>query len=346
MRPSYLKLHADGGLLKLARQSKDLLKSCAICPRKCGINRLKGERGFCKTAGIARVYNYMPHFGEEPAISGQRGSGTIFFCGCNMACVYCQNYKFSQLDINKNTAPPVIGTKKNPQIKLGKIVTEQELAQFMIELQKQGCNNINLVTPTHVMPQIINALLIAADQGLRLPLVYNTSGYELPEVIRLLKDIVDIFLVDMRYGGDEASLKYSNAPDYPRYNQAAIISMHQQVGVAQINKQGLITKGLIIRHLILPHNLAQTDKILRFIAREISCETYISLMSQYLPCYKADKFPELSRRISHKEYVQAQQVMSQLGLLNGWLQDSRGLVRFAGTNICPMNKVDKTKTGQ
>ena len=314
MYPSYLELYKRGELRKRIKQAYSLLESCSLCPRKCGVNRAKDKKGFCKTGYLARIYSYMPHFGEEPSISGHRGSGTIFFSGCNMACVYCQNYKFSQLNG-------------------GREVESEELALTMLELQKSSCHNINLVTPTHVMPQILQALSLAIPKGLNLPLVYNTSGYELSEVIKLLNGIVDIFLPDMRYAEDEISIKYSSAPDYPEYNRAAVKEMHQQVGIAQIDKQGLINRGLIIRHLVLPDNISGTARTMHFIAQEISSQTYISLMRQYFPCYKADKFPEIFRRVSRQEYTQAKQILLKFGLYNGWFQESEDSARFAGTKI-------------
>ncbi|MBL7130878.1 MAG: 4Fe-4S cluster-binding domain-containing protein [Candidatus Omnitrophica bacterium] len=316
MYPSYLEAYTNGRLNKKIEEAFSLLESCSLCPRKCGINRMGDEKGFCQTGKLARVFSFMPHYGEEPVISGLRGSGTIFFSGCNMACVYCQNYEFSQTSK---------GTEVDP-------VT---LAKFMIKLQELKCHNINLVTPTHVMPQILKALSIAISRGLRLPLVYNTGGYELPEVIRLLEGIVDIFLPDMRYADNEAALRYSNAKNYPEYNQAALREMYKQVGTAQIDEQDLIKRGLIIRHLVLPNNIAATRKIMRFIAQKISPQTYISLMSQYFPCYKAAQFPELSRRISEEEYKTAEEAMLETGLQNGWIQQGRGLECFAGTNIKP-----------
>ncbi len=195
MYPNYLELYKKGELIKRVQHANDLLKSCMLCPRKCGINRFEDNKGFCQTGARARVYSYVPHFGEEPPISGHYGSGTIFFSGCNMACVYCQNYKFSQ---------------ENE----GREVEAGELAQFMLELQELGCHNINLVTPTHVMPQILTALSLAIPKGLKLPLVYNTSGYELPGIINLLQGIIDIFLPDMRYAENKMSISYSHAPHY------------------------------------------------------------------------------------------------------------------------------------
>lgn len=318
MFPSYLELHRNGGLRKRIQEAQSLLESCCLCPRKCGVNRIKDKKGFCRTGSRARVYSYGPHSGEEPPISGQRGSGTIFFSGCNMSCVYCQNYKFSQL---------------NPE---DKEMESEELAQLMLELQKSGCHNINLVTPTHILPQILEALSLAISGGLRLPLVYNTSGYELPEVISLLDRIVDIFLPDMRYADNEMSERYSKTLYYPESNRAAIIRMYQQVGNAQINQQGLIEKGLIIRHLVLPDNIAGTEKIMNFIAQEVSISTHISLMSQYLPCYKAGEFPEINRRISEQEYTQAEEDMLKSGLYNGWGQETKGSEEFSGEKLFPI----------
>ncbi|MDD2752856.1 MAG: radical SAM protein [Candidatus Omnitrophica bacterium] len=317
-QPIYLKSYENGKLKEACKKAFSLLESCTICPRKCKANRINDELGFCKTGKNAQVYSFLPHQGEEPPISGDNGSGTIFFSHCNMHCVYCQNYKFSQMEAGKETDP-------------------KELAKIMLQLQTLGCHNINLVTPTHVMPQILKALLIAISTGLKIPLCYNTSGYELPEIISLLDGIIDIYLADLRYADAEVALKYSNAPDYPRYSQLALKEMYRQVGIPKLNQQGLIERGLIIRHLVLPNNLSGTKEIMRFIAKELSPETYISLMSQYLPCHKANEFPELSRRISSEEYKQAKKIMHQYGLENGWTQDEHGLERLAGINIKPMH---------
>ncbi|MFH0913192.1 MAG: radical SAM protein [Candidatus Omnitrophota bacterium] len=261
----------------------------------------------------------MPHHGEEPPISGHRGSGTVFFSSCNMACVYCQNYKFSQLDE-------------------GREVELKELADFMLQLQGMDCHNINLVTPTHILPQILKALKIAIEKGLNIPLVYNTAGYELPGIIKLLDGIVDIYLTDSRYADNDIAIKYSSAPDYPKFNQAALKEMHRQVGIARIDSQGLIKNGVIVRHLVLPNNIAGTDKIMQFIASQLSPDSYISLMSQYSPYYKAEDSKELSRRVSDQEYEDAKTIMEKYGLYNGWTQQSHGLERFAGVNIKPTLK--------
>ncbi|MBI4982497.1 MAG: radical SAM protein [Candidatus Omnitrophica bacterium] len=298
----------------LAKKSIQLLESCCICPRKCRVNRLKNNTGFCRTGLKPKVYSFMSHNGEEPPISGTNGSGTIFFSECNMACAYCQNYKFSQKGE-------------------GREVDFSELAQFMLELQSLDCHNINLVTPTHVVPQILVALNIAVSKGLKIPLIYNSSGYELPQTIKMLEGIIDVYLVDMRYADKKASLKYSDAPDYPKYNQESVIEMQRQVGVAEFDNNDIIKKGLIIRHLVLPNNISGTRKIMKFIAEKISTETYISLMSQYAPYYKAQQISEISRRITSEEYEEAKKIMDEFGLYNGWTQDSHGLEHLAGVHI-------------
>jgi len=322
--PSYLESFHNESLSSLIEKAFGLLESCTICPRKCKVNRLKGEVGFCKTALRPKVYSFMPHHGEEPPISGSQGSGTIFFSCCNMSCLYCQNYEFSQLG-------------------KGREVDFEELAGFMLNLQKMGCHNINLVTPTHVMPQILKSLQIAASGGLKIPLVYNTGGYELAQAIGMLRGIVDIYLADMRYGDAQSAQKYSAALDYPRYNRESVKEMHRQVGIAKFDSEGIIKKGLIIRHLVLPGGISGTQKVMKYISEEVSKDTYISLMSQYTPYYRANEFPELSRRIYYHEYEQAQAIMEELGLCNGWIQEAGGLERFAGVHIKPnLNKENDT----
>lgn len=314
--PAYLDAFKSNKLKKAAEQLFDSLKSCVICPRKCKVNRLKNRTGFCKTGKLAKVYSFMCHHGEEPPVSGSKGSGAIFFSHCNMGCVYCQNYEFSQKGA-------------------GREYTFDELAGLMLKLQGLGCHNINLVTPTHVLPQILLSLELAIPQGLKIPLVYNTGGYELAETIKLLDGIVDIYLPDMRYADSAVSLKLSLASDYPKYNQEAVKEMHRQVGTAEFDAAGLIRRGLIIRHLVLPNQLSGTDKIMRFIAKEISEDTYISLMSQYLPYHLASGYPEISRRLKKEEYAEAKKILEQHNLFNGWIQESYGSERFAGVNIKP-----------
>lgn len=312
--PSYLGSFQNGRLDKVIEELNQRLGSCSICPRGCKVNRLKGETGFCKTGSLAKVYNFMSHHGEEPPISGTKGSGTIFFSNCNMGCIYCQNYEFSQLG-------------------QGREVSAELLAEFMLKLQGMGCHNINLVTPTHILPQILAALKIAIIGGLKLPLVYNTSGYELSGIIKLLDGIVDIYLADIRYGDSDMAAKYSFAPGYPDYNRDALRQMRRQIAGDITDGNGLMRQGLIIRHLVLPGNSSGTDKAMRFIAEELSRDTLISLMSQYLPYYKAKKDGIICRRLKLSEYELAQEIMERYGLHKGWVQDSFGLERFAGVNI-------------
>lgn len=319
MFPAYLNSYHNGTLAGAAEQAFAMLGSCSICPRQCAVNRLQGKKGLCKTGLKAEIYSYMAHHGEEPPISGTKGSGTIFFSHCNMGCVYCQNYEFSQLGG-------------------GREVDENALAGIMLELQSIGCHNINLVTPTHVMPQILKALLIAVPEGLKIPLVYNTGGYESAGVLKLLEGIVDIYLPDMRYADAAMARMYSCVEDYPAYNQKALKEIFRQVGTAAFDDKGLIIRGMIIRHLVLPGNVSGTEKIMRFIAKELSDQTYISLMSQYSPYYKAAKSPqykEIARRLTLSEYQAACKFMEESGLENGWIQELYGNESLAGVNIKP-----------
>jgi putative pyruvate formate lyase activating enzyme len=280
-----------------------LLESCRVCPRECGVNRLKDEKsGFCRSGLNPAISSVSPHHGEEPPLSGTKGSGTIFFTNCNLRCVYCQNYPISQLG---NGAERTVG----------------ELACQMVWLQEQGCHNLNLVTPTHFMPQILKALGIAKERGFNLPIVYNTSGYESIEALQLLDGIVNIYLPDMRYADDAVALKYSSAPHYPEINRAAIKEMFKQVGNLVLDENGVAQRGLIIRHLVLPGGLSGTDGVMKFLAEEISKDVYISLMSQYFPAYRAQEFEEIDRRITPEEYDEAYEIMQKYGLENGWVQE-------------------------
>ncbi|PIQ89558.1 MAG: radical SAM protein [Candidatus Omnitrophica bacterium CG11_big_fil_rev_8_21_14_0_20_42_13] len=314
--PSYRNLYKTGELEKRAAKAMKIMESCSLCPKKCSVKRLENEKGACKTGKKSVVSSYFLHQGEEPPISGTRGSGTIFFTHCNLSCLYCQNYKLSQQGE-------------------GREVEDSELAEFMLELQKAGAHNINLVSPTHVLANILNALVIAAGDGLKIPIVYNTSGYELPQALKLLDGVVDIYLADMRYGEDDTAAAYSNARQYVFFNQSAVKEMLRQTKEAIINRDGIIERGLIIRHLVLPNKIAETEKILSFIKNELSAQCHISLMSQYFPSYRAGEFPELNRRITREEYQKAKDVMVKLGLSRGWIQEAGGLERFAGLNIKP-----------
>jgi putative pyruvate formate lyase activating enzyme len=266
------------------------------------VNRLKNDKlGFCRSGLNPAISSVNLHHGEEPPLSGTKGSGTIFLTNCNLRCVYCQNYPISQLGN---------GAERTPG----------ELAGQMIWLQEQGCHNLNLVTPTHFMPQILKAFGIARERGFNLPIVYNTSGYESLEALRLLDGIVAIYLPDMRYSDDAVARTYSVAPHYPEINRAAIKEMYRQVGNLVLDEDGIATRGLIIRHLILPGGLSGTERVMKFLAEEISKDVYISLMSQYFPAFKAHEFKELSRRITADEYEEAYQTMRKYGLENGWIQ--------------------------
>ena len=280
-----------------------LLESCRVCPRECGVNRLKNDKiGFCRSGLNPVISSVSPHHGEEPPLSGTRGSGTIFLTNCNLRCAYCQNYPISQLGN---------GTERTPG----------ELACQMIWLQEQGCHNLNLVTPTHFMPQILKSFGIARERGFTLPIVYNTNGYESLESLRLLDGIVDIYLPDMRYSDDAAARTYSVAPHYPEINRAAIKEMFRQVGNVVLDEEGIATQGLIIRHLVLPNGLSGTEGIMKFLADDISKDVYVSLMSQYFPAYKTHEIKDLSRRITSDEYDEAYHIMQKYGLENGWIQN-------------------------
>jgi putative pyruvate formate lyase activating enzyme len=298
--PRYLNIKEEEFDRRIGKAYK-LLSSCEVCPHKCGVNRLEGERGFCRSGEVVIVSSYNTHFGEESPLVGNFGSGTIFFTNCNLKCVYCQNYPISQLGN-------------------GNKVTLQELAKIMLALQKRKCHNINLVTPSHFVPQILKSLKLAIKMGLCIPIVYNTSGYDSVNTLKLFDSVVDIYLPDARYADNEIARKYSSAPDYFEIMKKALKEMHRQVGDLALDETGVARSGLIIRHLVLPEGLSGTKKIMRFIAREISPHTYISLMAQYFPAYQASQFPPLSRRIDKEEYREALQAFKEEGLENGWFQ--------------------------
>jgi len=299
MYPSYLNLSKKGFNLRLNRLFK-ILENCQICPRKCRIDRLKGEKGYCQLADLPVVSAHHPHFGEESILVGPSsnlggGSGTIFFTSCNLSCVYCQNYEISQL-------------------RIGKEISFERLAEMMISLQNQGCHNINFVTPTPQVPQIIKSLVIAIENGLKIPLVYNTNAYDSVKVLKLLDGIIDIYMPDAKYSDNKIALKYSNAPDYFEIMKAAIKEMHRQVGDLILDERGIALRGLLVRHLALPNNLAGSEKTFQFLAKEISKNTFLNIMDQYWPCYKAHQYPELSRKITQKEYQETVDLAKKAGL--------------------------------
>ena len=266
-----------------------------MCPRRCDVNRLAGESGECQVTTQVMVSSYGPHFGEEAPLVGRHGSGTIFFTYCNLHCAFCQNYTISQLGE-------------------GSPVDREKLARMMLSLQAKGCHNINLVSPTHVVPYILDALELAADKGLYLPLVYNTGGYDTIETLKLLDGVVDIYMPDMKYSDEKIAEQLSGIKDYPKVNKAAVREMHRQVGDLQLDEQGIAQRGLLVRHLVLPNGLAGTGEVVRFLAEEVSTNTYLNIMAQYHPCYKAFDMPQLARPLLKQEFYEAIDLAHQQGL--------------------------------
>lgn len=297
--PAYLKLHKTGELKKKAETLWAMMESCQLCPRKCGVNRLKGKSGFCRTPGARLVVSaFHPHFGEERPLVGNGGSGTIFLTHCNLRCVFCQNWEIAQLG-------------------RGIEIDIDELAKMMLVLQEKGCQNINLVTPTHYSAPIVKALDIAASKGLHLPIVYNTSGWERPEILKVLDGIVDIYLPDFKYWESDMSATYSSgATSYPEMTRQAVLEMHRQVGVAHPAKNKIMQRGLMIRHLVMPNNIGGSENIMDWIAQHLPKDTYVNIMAQYNPLYKAYDYPEISRRITGAEYKKVVKRAKKLGLTN------------------------------
>ncbi|MCX8028425.1 MAG: radical SAM protein [Brevinematales bacterium] len=290
--PSYLKL-SKNELREKADRLFEMLKECSICPRLCKVIRTNGQKGFCKVGCYPMVYSYTPHFGEEDILVGRRGSGTIFFTGCNISCVYCQNYEISQL-------------------MRGKEVDFETLADMMIELQDLGCHNINFVTPTHQIPQILKSLEVAIEKGLNIPLVYNSSGYDSTEVLKILDGIFDIYMPDIKYSNNTFAEKYSFAPNYFEIAKSAVREMYRQVGDLVV-ENGIALRGLIVRHLVLPKGIAGSYEVLKFISEEISTNTFINIMKQYRPLFKAYKYNEISRRIYEEELYEVVNIAKEMG---------------------------------
>jgi putative pyruvate formate lyase activating enzyme len=304
--PSYLNLFRSGQLKNLTEEMEKRQVACNICAQNCGVDRLRGQKGFCRSGILPVVSSICAHHGEEPAISGTRGSGTIFFGNCNMRCVYCQNYQISQ----------------DPENQAKNAIDCREMAQKMLYLQNElKCHNINLVSPSHFVPQILKALLEAIPLGLNLPLVYNTGGFDSLATIRALNGVIDIYLPDIRYSDDQAALKFSQSPGYVAHNRAAIKEMYQQVGDLELDENEIAVKGVIVRHLILPESLAGSRRSLTWLARQISPNITVSIMSQYYPCHQAAQYRELSRTITYEEYSKVVDLLEELGLDNGWLQE-------------------------
>lgn len=292
--PLYLQL----GLSELKRRAEEAherMAACDLCGRECRVDRLGGRLGPCRSGPQATVSSYGPHFGEESVLRGWNGSGTIFFTFCNMRCLYCQNYDIS-----------ILGQ--------GSTVSDEDLAAMMLQLQRYGCHNINLVSPSHVVAPILRALVIAVEQGLRLPLVYNTGGYDSMPALRLLDGVVDIYMPDMKYADARTARRFSGIPRYVEVNRAAVKEMHRQVGDLQVDEHGLARRGLLIRHLVLPENLAGSEEVLTWIARELGPDTYLNIMDQYRPAYKADRLPPLHRPLARREYQAVVETAHRLGL--------------------------------
>ena len=299
MTSAYITLHKNKELRRRIAALQEILECCRLCPRSCQVNRLAGEQGYCRAGAVVMIASVFPHFGEEPPLVGFRGSGTIFFSHCNLRCVFCQNYDISHRG-------------------RGEHLSVSELAQHMIDLQGQGCHNINLVTPTHYVPQIIAALPEAIERGLTIPLVYNCGGYESLEVIKLLAGIIDIYMPDAKFAGEEQATAYCNAPDYPLVLREVLCEMHRQVGDLRMDDQGIATRGLLIRHLVMPQGVAGTKEIISFIVERVSENSYVNIMAQYRPLYRSGEYPEIDRPISVREYREAAKIARREGLHRGF----------------------------
>lgn len=293
--PDYINLYKTGQLFERIDKAQKLLKECLVCPRRCKVNRLENKMGVCKVGRLPKVSSYHPHFGEESPLVGTHGSGTIFITSCNLGCVFCQNYDISHLGE-------------------GYEIFSERFAQMMLELQNLGCHNINFVTPTHVVPQILEALPVAIKNGLKVPLVYNTGGYDCVETLRLLEGVFDIYMPDFKFYDSEVAAKFCKAKDYPQVAAKAIREMHRQVGDLVINEQGIAERGLIVRHLVMPNGLAGTRGIMQFLAKNVSKDTYVNIMDQYRPRGLAFKYQEINRCISVEEFENALQIAREEGI--------------------------------
>ncbi|OGW10311.1 MAG: radical SAM protein [Nitrospinae bacterium RIFCSPLOWO2_12_39_16] len=303
--PNYLSLISSGELHNRVASLDNLLEDCTLCPRNCHVNRKAGEIGFCRSGYLPIVSSYCAHYGEEPVLSGNRGSGTIFFGNCNLRCIFCQNHQISQ-----------------PEKSLrDKEMSFERLADIMIELQIKGCHNINLVSPSHFAAQIVKVLEIAVKKGLKIPLIYNTNSYESLYTLKLLDGIIDIYLPDIKYSDNNNSFDYSTAEDYVRHSRAAILEMKSQVGNLMVDDNDIAIRGLIIRHLVLPNGLAGSKESLRFISSEVGRETFLSVMSQYFPTHKAKENILLSNPLTEAEYERVIDYFNMFGLENGWIQE-------------------------
>ena len=301
--PSYISLHESGVLDDRIEVLNSILKKCTLCPRKCGVDRTSGDVGVCRAEEELMVSSVFPHFGEEPPLVGSSGSGTIFLAHCNLRCAFCQNYDISH------------GDKKGGR---GDAISTSELAKYMIALKEKGCHNINFVTPTHYVPQIVRAIPEAIEMGLDLPLVYNTGGYDSLTVIKLLDGIFDIYMPDYKFTDEESSKNYMNAPDYPDVIREVLLEMHRQVGVLKIDRRGVAYRGLLIRHLVMPGGERETAEAMEFIATMLSRDSYVNVMEQYHPEYRAFDYPDIARRLTIHEYREALRLAREAGLHRGF----------------------------
>lgn len=295
--PVYLNLLESGEFEHRVKALNQMLEDCVLCPHQCKVNRLRGEKGYCRTLDRPIVSSYQSHFGEEDELVGRNGSGTIFFSNCNLSCVFCQNYQISQCGE-------------------GREVGAERLSDMMLSLQEQGCHNINLVSPSHVVPQIVEAIYIASEEGLSIPIVYNTNGYDLTDTLRFLDGIVDIYMPDIKFSDDSIAYRYLGVKNYYSIATAAVKEMHRQVGNLKTDDRGIAYRGLLIRHLVMPQNLAGTDTIMNFIGEEISKDTYVNIMAQYYPAHRAYRFEHLDRGLEPWEYRKAVEAAQLAGLKN------------------------------
>ena len=309
LAPAYLRTYDDGLFPDIVNKAHHMLEACSVCPRECGVDRIHDELGFCEAGYLPKVSSHSPHFGEESPLVGHHGSGTIFFTHCNLGCFFCQNYSISHLGNGSN-------------------ISVRQLAKVMVGLQGRGCHNINFVSPTHFVPQILEALPQAIEMGLSVPLVYNTGGYDSVDTLSLLDGVFDIYMPDFKYSQGEISQKYSQAPDYPLIAKRALKEMFRQVGDLQIDEEGIAFRGLLVRHLVLPDGLAGTKDVMRFLAEEISKNTYVNIMDQYYPCGNIPLDSPLRRRITSEEYSQAIAIVTEEWITRLNKREKLGLAWF------------------
>ncbi len=303
--PSYIKLYASGLLLERAHKAEEILKACTSCPKNCLTDRTVNELGKCLSGYLPIVSSYTAHFGEEPVLSGSKGAGNIFFGNCNLRCVFCQNFEISQ----------------NWKVEKEHEVSFEQLAEIMLELQNRNCHNIGLVSPTHFSAQILKSIYLAVQNGLRLPIIYNTNGYDSVEMLKLYKDVVDIYLPDFKYGNSEYGKQLSKVDNYFEQAKLAVKEMYEQVGDELVYQGDIVVRGLIIRHLVLPNDLSESEKVFEFIAKELSPKIHISIMSQYFPSNKAEKEILINRTIRASEYERVLDLLDKYNLKNGWTQE-------------------------